>query len=73
MTLKEYIDELNKLVERHPEALDRLVVYSTDAEGNCFYTVNYKPSLGMYSDSELEFREEQDVSAYHNIPAICIN
>ena len=66
MTLKEYIEQLQKFVEMNPETLDMDVIYSRDDECNGFQQVHYAPSKGFYED--MEFQEgDEDVNA------VCIN
>jgi hypothetical protein len=36
MTLKEYAQQINKLLEESPEKSEHVVVYSRDDEGNAF-------------------------------------
>lgn len=45
MKLKQYIKNLNEMVEANPSALEMTVVYSVDDEGNDYDTVKYAPSL----------------------------
>lgn len=66
MKLKEYVNNLQKLLDRYGE-LD--VVYSKDDEGNAFNLVHYEPTLGLYEDREFQ-TEEIDEKNYN---AICIN
>ena len=49
MTLKEYIDLINRQVAEDPAILDLKVVYSSDDEGNWFSEVLYAPNAGDYS------------------------
>jgi len=46
MKLKEYLEELNKIIEQNPEALEMEVIYAKDDEGNGYQKVNFSPSLG---------------------------
>lgn len=65
MKLKEYIEKLEELAKKNPEALEFDVITSIDAEGNGYNLVHYSPSLGEYSDCE--FRQMR-------VPnAVCVN
>lgn len=53
MNLKEYIDNLLKLVETNQEALTMQVITSSDDEGNSYNRVAYTPSMGrLHSDGD---------------------
>ena len=68
MRLKEYVEIIQVLAEKHPDAL---VVYSRDDEGNGFQEVHYKPCSGHFYNGEYsEFKENCDEE---RINAICIN
>jgi hypothetical protein len=75
MTLKEYIENLNEFVKENPEALEYIVVSSSDDEGNSYSPVYYTPSIGQYEDHEFihvenfEDREMDD----EDTNAVCIN
>jgi len=47
MTLKEFMENLNKFIEENPEALNMLVVYSSDDEGNKYHPVVHEPVKGI--------------------------
>ena len=66
MTLKEYIEQLQKFAEMNPETLNMDVIYSRDDEGNGFQQVHYAPSKGFYED--MEFQEGDE-----SVNAVCIN
>ena len=61
MKLKEYLEELNKMVLENPEILEYVVVYSRDDEGNGFQEVHYTPDLGVFDEEEREFHSESDI------------
>ena len=48
MKLKDFLDNINKMVEENPSILDLDVVYARDPEGNGFYPVYYTPSIGCH-------------------------
>ena len=50
MTLKEFIENLNKFVKENPETLKMQVITSKDDGGNGFNLVHYTPSKGIYED-----------------------
>ena len=60
MTLKEFIENLNKFVKENPETLEMEVITSRDEEGNGFYWVNYTPSKGIYEDGEFISSEQYE-------------
>lgn len=45
MTLKQWMEQLNKLVQENPEVRDYDLIYSTDDEGNDFHRVISDPTL----------------------------
>jgi len=65
MKLKEFTDNLLRIMKENPKTADFDVVASKDDEGNGFSLVHFDPSIGHYIDNE--FREEQESNA------ICIN
>jgi hypothetical protein len=78
MKLKEFLENLNKLVKDHPKYLELDVITSKDAEGNGFEEVYYEPSVGVFDDDEYvpsnseDFEEEYEYTD-KDINAICIN
>ena len=75
MTLKEYVENLNEFVKENPEALDYIVVYSSDDEGNSYGRVHYTPSIGQYEDYEfihVESFEDREMDG-EDANAVCIN
>lgn len=67
MKLKQFTENLNKLMEERPETADFDVVTSIDDEGNGFNLVYYNPQVGHYDSNEKEFYQEKEVNA------VCIN
>ena len=67
MKFKQYVENLNKLLEQRPESADYDVVTSKDDEGNGFNLVHYEPQVGNYDEEEREFKEEQITNA------VCVN
>ena len=65
MTLNEYIQQLVAYRDKNPELGDKLVVHSSDPEGNRFHEVVYEPSAGEFDQGE--FTQDGAVNA------VCIN
>lgn len=61
MTVKEYLEKLQEVINQDPSVLDLPVVYSKDDEGNQFNLVQYNPTMGKWIVGDEE------------IHAICIN
>ncbi len=75
-TLKEYIAELQKVVDKYPDAK---AVYSHDDEGNQHQLVSWAGTPGYYDDNG-EFFQESDFKYCREemgmepvINAVCIN
>ena len=75
MKLKEFIKQLEELVEKNPEYREFEVVYSVDDEGNQYFPVEYEPSIGLYRDGEFYCSHElKDFDLASEKPnSICIN
>lgn len=74
MKLKDYLENLNKLVAENPEALDYKVLVASDEEGNNYDEVCYGPSIGFYDTRDFSFTDDSDSSRKNTIlNAICIN
>ena len=58
MKLKEYLKELNRMVEENPAILEYTVIYSSDDEGNSYAGVYYTPSTGNFEPEEQEFEPD---------------
>lgn len=67
MKLRDFLLQINKIVEEDPKNLELEVIYSIDDEGNAFHKIAFTPSLGYYDNDLGEF--DQD----HYVNAICIN
>jgi hypothetical protein len=80
MTLKDYIKSLQKLAKDHPDAI---LISASDAEGNSYSEVSWKPSLMWYDRSNREVYNEDDLEDYREnhdndledqlVRAICVN
>jgi hypothetical protein len=75
MTLKEFIENLNKFVAENPETLEMQVVTSKDDEGNSFNLVHYEPSKGIFEDRDfISFEQYEDFERESSeTNAVCIN
>ncbi len=80
MKLKQFIDNLNKLVQENPDALEYDVITAKDSEGNGYEEAYYEPSIGHYDEDEREFYpadsedfEEEYEYTKDDINAICVN
>jgi len=79
MKLKEFLNNIQKMVKEDPSLLELDVITAKDSEGNGFEEVYYTPSPGVFtedsefvpSDSE-DFEEEYEYTK-KDINAICIN
>ncbi len=67
MRLKEFAENINKLLKEHPECAYYAVVTSIDDEGNGFSLVHYDPQIGNYDAEEKEFTPKPVLNA------VCIN
>jgi hypothetical protein len=70
MKLKEYLNALNELLEKNPQAGDFLVIHSSDDEGNSFQSVYFKPTLMSVKNLKKSYLEIDD-SGEPNV--VCIN
>ncbi|MCK5603684.1 hypothetical protein KAR91_17490 [Candidatus Pacearchaeota archaeon] len=66
MTLKDFAENINELLEKRPETADFDVVSASDDEGNGFNPVHYDPSTGWFEDGE--FNTDTTVDN-----AVCVN
>lgn len=74
MILKEYLEQLNNLVELHPEVLEMPVICSADDEGNSFDFVHYTASIGHFNPVEKEFSVFRDAYADDDLmKVVCLN
>lgn len=77
-TLKEYILDLQKLVEENPETADFIVITAKDAEGNGYEPIYYGPTIGLYEDdnnfiSEDQYDEYEGLYIDTSSNAVCVN
>ena len=66
MKFKEYVQNLNMLLEERPETAEYDVVTSKDDEGNGYSLVYYGPTVGGM-DADGDFQEEIETTA------VCVN
>jgi hypothetical protein len=66
MKFKQYVENINKLLESRPETAKFDVVTSKDDEGNGYSLVHYEPSVGNL-DEDGDFTEETKLNA------VCVN
>ena len=70
--LKEYIKELQNLVEDHPEAGNYIVITAGDDEGNSYTEVVYDPSIGIWDEGEwVPLADLED--GVEDLNAVCVN
>lgn len=65
MKIKQLIKHLTAIAEEYPNLE---VIYSCDDEGNSFAPVQYKPTVGHYSDDG-----EFEVDTEEKMNCVCIN
>lgn len=73
MTLREYIEKLQKLVKENPETEQMLVVYSADDEGNSYQKVYFDPVVMKFENLECRHIEPALDDNDNAKPAVCIN
>ena len=75
MTLKEFLENIDKMVKENPAILDMTVVTSKDDEGNGYNEVYYTPSTGRFEDREFTTEEyyEDELPNDWKPNAICVN
>jgi len=52
MKLKEYLNELNRLVNKYPDVLEMKVITASDDEGNSYQCVLNNPSIAQVESLE---------------------
>jgi len=68
MNLADFLENINKIVEKDPEVLKLDVIYSKDDEGNQFNYIVFTPTICVYN------QENKTMDDTPNNPnAICIN
>ena len=75
MTLKQYLQHLNKFVKENPDALEMQVLASIDDEGNTFVPVKFIPSKGSFNGYDyLPISKESEAAGLKiDANAVCIN
>lgn len=67
MELRQFMQNLNKLINENPLVLTYDVVTAKDDEGNGYELVHFDPQIGTYNKNDKEFYPERESNA------ICIN
>lgn len=75
MTLKEYVEHLNSLLESNPEAGEYEVITAVDPEGNGYNTVYNGPNIGIFDDGEFIPKDYIDECEREEkeINSVCLN
>ena len=81
MTLEKYINGLNELIKKNPEAKDFEVVSFEDDEGNGFSKVYSLGSIGYFNSKERYFIDKDNFEEWleecgdegEKLNAVCIN
>lgn len=75
MKLEKYVENLQRLLEEHPEYKELTVVYAKDDEGNEFHKVWDDPVVGNFHDGEFIDVESFDdwYDEHPPINAVCVN
>lgn len=74
MKLKEYLEELQNMINDNPEILEYDLIYSSDDEGNSFDMISFGPSIQKFNGEntvhpdDIENYEESELT---NV--ICLN
>lgn len=67
---------INNLATKNPHALELLVVYCIDDEGNNYHKVVYAPSIGVF-DGDEQFTATDKTNDTKNVDtqanAVCLN
>jgi hypothetical protein len=69
MKFKEFIENVNKVLEENPESGEFEVISFTDRDCNGHNIVYFPPSIGFY-DGDYNGEFDYDISPYN---AVCIN
>lgn len=76
MKFKEYVDQLNEFLEKHPEAADMITIYAIDDEGNAYHEAYFGPTMGVFDGGEFisgDDDEGMEEYGYDECDAVCIN
>lgn len=76
MKLKQYVEQLQQILDKNPEYENLTVIYAADDEGNDFLSIGYYPSLGNYSEDG-DFTQQENFDELDEedrvVNVICIN
>jgi hypothetical protein len=72
MKLGQFIQALQRLLELYG---DQQVIYSSDADGNNFSTMDFAPTEGFYDNEEGDFypTSSEDFDDEMRVNAVCVN
>lgn len=70
MLLKDYVENLNKLIRKHPEAKELEVITSRDDEGNGYNPVHFPPDIVHFNKESQEVSEAEEGTPAN---AVCVN
>jgi hypothetical protein len=76
MKLKDYLENINKMVQNNPEILELDVIYAKDDEGNYYDFVTFIPTIGHFGWANCDFINELQFDEFNEnleTNAICIN
>lgn len=72
MKVKEYLKELNSIIDIFPEVLEMQVIHAHDDEGNWYQVTNNPPSICQVDDFDHYHLEEVNFET-DKPNALCIN
>jgi len=72
MKLKEWLDDLNAMIEKNPELLNYEICTSSDDEGNSYNAVYYNASTGIWTEDD-EFISDENIGDETGAKVICLN
>lgn len=64
MNALQYIEHLQKLIDKNPELAEAELWYAADDEGNMYTQVSTKPSI-YYAPVDADYQDESLVPDYH--------
>jgi len=68
VTLREFVDSLEDLMERNPKMAEVEAITARDEEGNGYDPIYFNPTAGHYDRSTKDFDDESD-----DVNAVCVN
>lgn len=80
MKLKDFLENINQMIQENPDLLEFEVVYAKDDEGNEFDNITYEPSLGYFDVADWNFIHKDNFEEMQDdgwddleVNSICIN